>query len=130
MRILESLAWAEIMRALRATAVGSPLGAPSGASIDTRTLEPGDIFFALRGEHQDGHEHVASAFEKGASCAVIKDADRAPAHRFALLVEDPETALFERPARPRPRTSPPSCCARAVRSSPPGAISTTTSACP
>jgi len=95
MRILETLSWAEIALALRAKPLGSPLGVPSGASIDTRTLEPGDIFFALKGEHVDGHEHVTSAFEKGASCAVIKDANRAHAGRFALVVEDPEKALFE-----------------------------------
>ncbi len=95
MRILETLSWAEIAMALRAKPLGSPLGVPGGASIDTRTLEPGDIFFALVGEHVDGHEHVTSAFEKGASCAVMKDANRAPAGRFALVVEDPQTALFE-----------------------------------
>jgi len=95
MRILETLSWAEIAMALGAKPLGSPLGVPRGASIDTRTLEPGDIFFALKGEHVDGHEHVTSAFEKGASCAVIKDANRAHAGRFALVVEDPERALFE-----------------------------------
>jgi UDP-N-acetylmuramoyl-tripeptide--D-alanyl-D-alanine ligase len=95
MRILETLSWAEIAMALGAKPLGSPLGVPSGASIDTRTLEPGDMFFALKGEQVDGHEHVTSAFEKGASCAVIKDANRAHAGRFALVVEDPEAALFE-----------------------------------
>ncbi len=107
MRILETLSWAEIAMALGAKPLGSPLGVPRGASIDTRTLEPGDIFFALKGEHVDGHEHVTSAFEKGASCAVIKDANRAHAGRFALVVEDPETALFElaRLARSRSRAA-------------------------
>ena len=95
MRILERLSWAEIAMALGAKPLGSPMGVPSGASIDTRSLEPGDIFFALKGEQADGHEHVVSAFEKGASCAVIKDANRAHAGRFALVVEDPEQALFE-----------------------------------
>ena len=36
----------------------------SGISIDTRTLQPGDLFFAIRGDHSDGHDHVAAAFEK------------------------------------------------------------------
>ena len=105
MRILERLSWAEIAMALGAKALGSPMGVPSGASIDTRTLEPGDIFFALKGERVDGHEHVTSAFERGASCAVIKDADRAHAGRFALVVEDPEIALFELARLVRSRTS-------------------------
>ena len=66
MRILETLSWAEIAVGPRGDRPwGRPVGVPSGASIDTRTLEPGDIFFALKGEHVDGHEHVASAFEKG-----------------------------------------------------------------
>ena len=81
------------------------MGVPAGASIDTRTLEPGDIFFALKGERVDGHEHVTSAFEKGASCAVIKDAGRAHAGRFALVVEDPESALFELARLVRSRSS-------------------------
>lgn len=105
MRILESLSWAEIAIALGAKPLGSPLGVPLGASIDSRTLEPGDIFFALKGEHVDGHEHVSSAFEKGASCAVIKDANRAHAGRFALVVDDPETALFELGRLVRSRSS-------------------------
>ena len=42
-----------------------------GVSIDTRTLAPGDLFFAIRGETHDGHDHVARAFEAGASAAVV-----------------------------------------------------------
>ena len=41
-----------------------------GVSIDTRTLEAGDIFFAVKGETHDGHDHVARAFEAGAAAAV------------------------------------------------------------
>lgn len=95
MRILETLSWAEIMEALGAVPLGTPGRAPLGASIDTRTLEPGDIFFALKGERIDGHEHVAAAFAKGAACAVVRNAERAAAGSFSLVVEDPETALFE-----------------------------------
>lgn len=43
----------------------------SGWSIDTRTLQHGDLYFALRGENHDGHDYVAAAFEKGAVGAVI-----------------------------------------------------------
>ena len=46
------------------------LGAPSAAhgravtsvSIDTRTLSPGDLFFAIKGEVHDGHDHVSGHF--------------------------------------------------------------------
>ncbi|HCC56286.1 MAG TPA: UDP-N-acetylmuramoyl-tripeptide--D-alanyl-D-alanine ligase [Solibacterales bacterium] len=50
------------------------IGAVLGWSIDTRTLAPGDLFFALRGPVHDGHDHVAAAFEKGAIGAVVDHA--------------------------------------------------------
>ncbi len=43
-----------------------------GVSIDTRTLAPCDLFFAIRGETHDGHDHVARAFEAGAPAAVVQ----------------------------------------------------------
>ena len=42
----------------------------TGISIDTRTLQPGDLFVALKAA-RDGHEFVAQAFEKGAAAALI-----------------------------------------------------------
>jgi UDP-N-acetylmuramoyl-tripeptide--D-alanyl-D-alanine ligase len=45
--------------------------APRGASIDSRTLKPGQMFFALRGERVDGHAYLDAAAERGASLAVI-----------------------------------------------------------
>jgi UDP-N-acetylmuramoyl-tripeptide--D-alanyl-D-alanine ligase len=60
---------------LLASVFGAP-SAPSaravtGVSIDTRTLQPGDLFFAIKGEVHDGHDHVARAFEAGAAAAVV-----------------------------------------------------------
>lgn len=55
-------------------ATGGALSAPfdaSGMSIDTRTLEPGDLFIALLGEGRDGHEFVADALAKGAAGAMV-----------------------------------------------------------
>lgn len=95
MRILETLSWIEIAEALGARAEGVPQGAPRGASIDTRTLEVGDIFFALKGEKVDGHEHVATAVERGASAVVVRRAEAIPPGRLGLVVEDVEAALFE-----------------------------------
>ncbi|MEO8113993.1 MAG: Mur ligase domain-containing protein, partial [Phenylobacterium sp.] len=50
-------------------ATGGTLAGPSfaatGVSIDTRTLEPGDLFVALAGE-RDGHGFVDQALAKGA----------------------------------------------------------------
>ena len=45
--------------------------AVSGVSIDTRTLEPGDLFVALKGENGDGHLYVDGAFAKGAGAALV-----------------------------------------------------------
>ena len=47
---------------------GSVIG---GVSIDSRTVAPGDLFFAIRGERFDGHAFVAGAFERGATGAVV-----------------------------------------------------------
>jgi UDP-N-acetylmuramoyl-tripeptide--D-alanyl-D-alanine ligase len=43
----------------------------SGWSIDSRTISPGDCFFALRGPTHDGHDFVASVFERGARLAIV-----------------------------------------------------------
>jgi UDP-N-acetylmuramoyl-tripeptide--D-alanyl-D-alanine ligase len=66
-----------------------------GYSIDTRTLGPGDLFFALRGERLDGHDFVEAALQAGAVAAVI---ERAQEKRFAgekrlIAVNDTTVAL-------------------------------------
>jgi UDP-N-acetylmuramoyl-tripeptide--D-alanyl-D-alanine ligase len=43
----------------------------TGLSIDTRTLKPGDMFVALKGDNRDGHEFVRAAFEAKASGALV-----------------------------------------------------------
>ena len=42
----------------------------SGVSIDSRSVQPGDIFIALR-DQRDGHEFVADALSRGASIAMV-----------------------------------------------------------
>jgi UDP-N-acetylmuramoyl-tripeptide--D-alanyl-D-alanine ligase len=44
----------------------------SGWSIDSRTIARGDCFFALRGPTHDGHDFVASVFERGAAVAIVE----------------------------------------------------------
>lgn len=46
----------------------------TGMSIDTRTLQPGDLFVALQGEGRDGHAFVAEALAKGAAGALVHSA--------------------------------------------------------
>jgi UDP-N-acetylmuramoyl-tripeptide--D-alanyl-D-alanine ligase len=61
----------------------------TGWSIDTRTLAPGDLFFALRGPNHDGNTHVAQALSKGAVAAVADGNVDVP----ALRVPDSLAAL-------------------------------------
>jgi len=43
----------------------------TGISTDSRTIRPGDCFFAISGENFDGHDFIADVFAKGAACAVV-----------------------------------------------------------
>lgn len=43
----------------------------TGVSIDSRTVQKGDCFFAIAGENFDGHDYVSDAFAKGAVCVVV-----------------------------------------------------------
>ena len=42
-------------------------------SLDTRSLRPGDLFLALRGDRFDGHDFVATALSRGAAGAIVLD---------------------------------------------------------
>src|SRR5579863_4202232 len=42
-----------------------------GYSIDSRTLNAGDLFFAVKGDRVDGHDYVEAAFANGAVAAVV-----------------------------------------------------------
>ncbi len=82
--------------ALREVAEALGLAVESGAvvtgwSVDSRTLQPDDLFFALRGPNHDGHDYVAEAFRKGAVAAVV-DRDAAAAG-VVLRVDDSLQAL-------------------------------------
>ena len=65
---------------LNALLMGRAPAGVTGISIDTRTLAPGDLFFAIKGEASDGHDYVAAAFANGAAAAVV-DEEHAPALR-------------------------------------------------
>ena len=49
------------------------------AVIDSRDLEPGDLFAAFRGEHADGHDHLAAAQQTGAAIALVSEDRGTPA---------------------------------------------------
>ena len=60
-----------------------------GYSIDSRSLNPGDLFIAIPGERFDGHDYVEAALEKGAAGALVQT-NRAVSGdlRRLLYVED------------------------------------------
>lgn len=73
-----------------AAALGLPASpAVTGISIDTRTLQPGDLFVALQAA-RDGHDFVADAFAKGAAAALVS---RDIPGGFCLVVDDTLAAL-------------------------------------
>lgn len=66
-----------------------------GYSIDSRTLQRGDLFFAVKGERLDGHDFVEQALERGAVAAVVRR-DHLARYRVKtrlLVVEDTLIAL-------------------------------------
>ncbi|WP_343562357.1 UDP-N-acetylmuramoyl-tripeptide--D-alanyl-D-alanine ligase [Kiloniella sp. b19] len=66
----------------------------TGLSLNTRTIEPGDLFFALQGPTFDGHDFVRDAFDKGASVAVVHHAiENLPDNAPLLKVDDTLAAL-------------------------------------
>jgi UDP-N-acetylmuramoyl-tripeptide--D-alanyl-D-alanine ligase len=63
-----------------------------GVSIDSRTLEPGQLFVALRGERFDGHDFLAAAAGRGAAGAIVERAFPALALP-QVVVADAQSAL-------------------------------------
>lgn len=73
---------------------GSAITGPAqirNVSTDTRTLQPGDAYVALRGAHFDGHEFNPVAHENGASLLVVDHPDTLPVPQW--IVPDTRRAL-------------------------------------
>lgn len=78
----------------------------SGVSIDTRAIEPGDLFTAIRGPNHDGHDHVADALAKGAAAAMVERRfEGLPQSEGLLRVADTEQGLRDLAAAARARTN-------------------------
>ncbi|HZQ70966.1 MAG TPA: UDP-N-acetylmuramoyl-tripeptide--D-alanyl-D-alanine ligase [Terriglobales bacterium] len=67
----------------------------TGYSIDSRSLRPGELFFAVKGEKLDGHDFVLQALQRGAVAAVIRrdQSNRFPDLSKLILVDDTLVAL-------------------------------------
>lgn len=96
-----------LIGALRARLAGGLARDAFGVSIDTRSLLPGDLFVAIKGEARDGHEFVGAAFERGAAGAVVDDAHAGAlkGHAPLYVVKDVQQALESLGARARERSS-------------------------
>ncbi|MBX3576822.1 MAG: UDP-N-acetylmuramoylalanyl-D-glutamyl-2,6-diaminopimelate--D-alanyl-D-alanine ligase [Rhizobiaceae bacterium] len=97
--------------ALVAATGGRPIGTmPSGVggiSIDTRTLKPGDAFYAIKGEAMDGHDFASAAVAAGASVLVVAEAKLPALGRLAvpmIVVPDVLQALERTGIAARDRT--------------------------
>ena len=65
----------------------------NGVSTDTRTLKPGQIFFALKGMNFDGNAHAQKALSQGAKLCVIDDPSYQKNTHDYLVVNDVLTTL-------------------------------------
>src|SRR6201996_5460247 len=96
---------AAMTAAMRAEVNGVLPEGVTGLSIDSRTIAPGEAYFAIRGEVHDGHAFVEAALKAGAALAVVEAAQRG---KFAsdaplLVVDDVLAGLVDlsRAARAR-----------------------------
>lgn len=75
----------------------------SGFSTDSRTIKPGEVFIALRGENFDGHAYIDDVAAKGAAAAVVERAWSGRADIPLIVTDDPLKA-FGQIAREHRRT--------------------------
>ena len=61
----------ELVAAMGGRPFGTLPAGVSGISIDSRTLQPGDAFFAIKGETLDGHDFATAAIKAGAAVLVV-----------------------------------------------------------
>ena len=78
----------------------------SGISIDSRSIEPGEAFFAIQGDNRDGHQFVTAALAGKAGLAVVAAdrRDQFPADAPLLVVPDVLAALRDLAGAARLRT--------------------------
>ena len=98
MTALATLTLAEVLAATGGALVAPGPVAPettpiAGVSIDSRTIERGSLFVAVRGPRFDGHAFLADAAAKGAAAALVSEAVEAPAGLPVVRVADTTAGL-------------------------------------
>lgn len=85
----------ELVAATGGTLIGQVHGPLNGVSIDSRAINSGDIFVAIKGDKMDGHDFVAGALKAGAGIAVVSKVtdDMRAAGAVLQVAEDPLRGL-------------------------------------
>lgn len=98
--------FSDLVAASGARADSTPGVAITGFTFDTRAIEPGNVFVALK-DQRDGHDFVTTAFQNGASLAIVSDSySRQPGDGALLRTGDPLQALEKIGVAARSRLSP------------------------
>jgi UDP-N-acetylmuramoyl-tripeptide--D-alanyl-D-alanine ligase len=86
---------AELVTATGGKFTGAVTAALTGVSIDSRSVSPGDIFVAIKGETHDGHDFVVAALKAGAEFAIVSRAtdEMRAAGPLLVVAEDPLRGL-------------------------------------
>ncbi|MFD0916273.1 UDP-N-acetylmuramoylalanyl-D-glutamyl-2,6-diaminopimelate--D-alanyl-D-alanine ligase [Pseudahrensia aquimaris] len=97
---MNSVLWTieDMKNAMGAKLHGAAPDAITGISIDSRTIDPGEAYFAIKGDVHDGHKFVAAASANGAGVCVVSQEklDALEGETGALLVVDDVLVALER----------------------------------
>lgn len=102
---MEPIRLSELVTATRGRLVNGQELRVAGVSVDTRTLEPGDLYVAIRGKRLDGHQFCEQAIEEGAIGVVVDSEAEVPAGKVGIVVENTTEALGRIAFRHRERMS-------------------------
>ncbi len=83
----------QLLSATRGNSVGPSWDCVSGIVTDSRAIERGNLFVALRGEHFDAREFAAQAMDAGAAAVLVERGTSLPPHVSAVEVDDTLHAL-------------------------------------
>lgn len=88
--------WDELCALFPQARSQSALAIVNGVSIDSRTLQSGDLFIAIKGPLMDGHDYVQQACDHGAAAAVVeRHVDSISPSFPQIIVEDSLQALYQ-----------------------------------
>lgn len=90
---METITLDDVAKAIGGVLVGERARPIRGISVDSRTVEPGQVFFAMPGERTDGHRYVRMSAEHGAAGAVVSQLVDAPTGFPLIYVADTIWAL-------------------------------------